>query len=133
MARKKCYWCEDRFPEDFTTLHKSTVGGNWQRAGSPRPVRACYRCIASRAWSASLNYGVPPGLTEEGLAELRDEKLRRHRWAVEELPPLGEAPYHSSYEYFRILWPYDAMWPAFPAAFPERLLPPDMFRPEEGS
>lgn len=128
MARKKCYWCEERHPEEFTTRTTAKTGGSYNRAPGHRPVRACYRCIAQKAWNSAQNYGTGPDVVDHDAH--RDEQYRKRGWDPEALPPLGDVPYHNHHSYFVKLWPYEATWPAYPDAFPDRLLPPDEFRPE---
>lgn len=135
MARVKCYWCEARFPEESTRLHRAMVGGSYNRRSSPRDVRACYRCIASRGWSAALNYGTPQGLTADEYDALRITELRKRGWNPDAMPTLEEAgaEYHRHHRFFGALWPQDAQRPAFPDAFPKRLLPPEVGEDSDSS
>lgn len=113
MARKKCYFCEERFDEDWTRLARFRVGGNYRMANSPRNVRACYRCIARKKYRSTWQ-NCTVGNQVAGMA--------RWGWMI----PEDWNDYGWGWGVFDLLWPLDSYGPLDPSTIPERLVPPPL-------
>ena len=116
MARKKCYFCEERFDEDWTTLASFKVGGNYRTANAWRPVRACYRCVASKRYRTTFQNCTDDdkvaGMAKRGWTIPVDWNEHKWGWGV-----------------FDLLWPDGDYGPLDPSTIPERLVPPPLETP----
>lgn len=110
MARKKCYFCEERFDEAYTTRTRAKTGGSYNRASGFRPVRACYRCIARQEYRRAYQNATGDtrvSMLARGWVLPEDYYDHQHGWAA-----------------FDLLWPEGQWGPTDPTTIPERLLPP---------
>lgn len=118
MARRKCYHCEGRFPEEYTKLTRAMTGGSYRSAAGNRPVRACYRCIAKQAFRNVWTRAMTQDPSKPDLP-WRD-RLANLGWYV---PDETEVEKPTVHRVFDALWP-DGDWaPLYPDTVPAHFIP----------